>query len=131
MPVLVQGPGGRRWSKAEAAGWREPPVPRVCAAGGARGSLVCPLTCWGLRRCWGGYIRRVVLAGGASLAVLRGRGSLSVFVLLLLHLLHDFPDLALGSLGGTRNGGWGSTHGHTRASQPAFNPRPSTQVIVW
>lgn len=47
----------------------------------------------------GGYIRRAVLAG-ASLAVLRGRGSLSVFVLLLLHLLHDFPDLALGSLGG-------------------------------
>lgn len=35
---------------------------------------------------------------GASLAVLRGRGSLSVFLLLLLHLLDDFPDLALCSL---------------------------------
>lgn len=37
---------------------------------------------------------------GASLAVLRGRGSLSVFLLLLLHLLDDFPDLALCSLAG-------------------------------
>lgn len=42
---------------------------------------------------------------GASLAVLRGRGSLSVFLLLLLHLLDDFPDLALCSLGREREAG--------------------------
>lgn len=77
-----------------------PPCPGSAQPGcrRARGSLVCPLTCWGPALA-GGYIRRAVLAG-ASLAVLRGRGSLSVFVLLLLHLLHDFPDLALGSLTG-------------------------------
>lgn len=69
-----------------------------------------------------GYIRRAVLAGASLAAVLRGRGSLSVFVLLLLHLLHDFPDLALGGLGwGARNGGRHSREEpppSTTASQP-------------
>lgn len=90
------------------------PVPLCCASsqrpgrGGPRGVggggdlWFAPLTCWGVRRRQWGYIHRVVLAGtaGASLAVLRGRGSLSVFLLLLLHLLYDFPDLALCSLTG-------------------------------
>lgn len=69
------------------------------------GSLVCSPDLLGLRWRWG-YIHRAVLAGAAlaSLALLRGRGSLSnVFVLLLLHLLDDLPDLALCSLpGGAR-----------------------------
>lgn len=73
-------------------------MPRVCTAGGLRGSLVCPLPCWAPAVT--GLHSSGSAGGGASLAaVLRGRGSLSVFVLLLLHLLHDFPDLALGSLG--------------------------------
>lgn len=49
-------------------------------------------------RCWEGYIHRL-LAGavGASLAALWG-DSLRVSLLLLLHLLYNFPDLALCSL---------------------------------
>lgn len=118
LPVLVQLTGeqrGRRRSKAEAAGWREPPGPRFCAAWLQGGSGVFGLSPALLGAgAGGGYIRRAVLAG-ASLAVLRGRGSLSVFVLLLLHLLHDFPDLALGSLRGARNEGLG---GSTRGWAP-------------
>lgn len=67
------------------------------------------------------HIHRVVLAGtaGASLAVLRGRGSLSVFLLLLLHLLYDFPDLALCSLG---EGGGSKSRGSGPA--PLVPPTP-------
>lgn len=75
-------------------------MPRVCTAGGLGGSLVCPLPCWAPAVT--GLHSSGSAGGGASLAAVlrgRGRGSLSVFVLLLLHLLHDFPDLALGSLG--------------------------------
>lgn len=81
-------------------------APRAPVLGGRRGSGLFGLSpaLLGSGGGSGGYIRRAVLAG-ASLAVLRGHGSLSVFVLLLLHLLHDFPDLALGSLEGkARNG---------------------------
>lgn len=101
-----------------------PPCPGSAQPGcrRARGSLVCPLTCWGPALA-GGYIRRAVLAG-ASLAVLRGRGSLSVFVLLLLHLLHDFPDLALGSLSRARNRAWG---GHQRLG--SLPPPPATPEL--
>lgn len=96
-------------------GWREPSLypsaahphstlAAVGAGSGGGGLWFAPLTCWGGVRRWQrwGYIHRAVLAGtvGASLAVLRGRGSLSMFLLLLLHLLYDFPDLALCSLGG-------------------------------
>lgn len=96
-------------------GWREPSLypsaahphstlAAVGAGSGGGGLWFAPLTCWGGVRRWQrwGYIHRAVLAGtvGASLAVLRGRGSLSMFLLLLLHLLYDFPDLALCSLTG-------------------------------
>lgn len=54
----------------------------LARSGGCRKGSVHPLLCW---------------CPGASLAALGG-DSLRVSLLLLLHLLHDFPDLALGRL---------------------------------
>lgn len=92
---------------------------------GGSGLFGCALPCWA-----GGAGRGLHSSGGAagaSLAVLRGRGSLSVFVLLLLHLLHDFPDLALRRLGEGEKRGYSRTE---RNSTAAFNARPSMEVIL-
>lgn len=108
-----------------------PRTPRRCSpgcggrwvfgeVGGVFGLLPCPAL--GLHS-WGG--------AGASLAVLlRGRGSLSVFLLLLLHLLDDFPDLALCSLerGEKKQEFWGgggirSCYPHKAAMQHFATPR--------
>lgn len=93
--------------RGEAVGWREAslhpsPAPAHSALGSgkeARGGLWFALTCWG-----GPVAVELHSSGGAgqqagaSLAVLRAWGTLSVFLLLQLHLLDDFPDLALCSL---------------------------------
>ena len=52
------------------------------------------------------FIRCLLVPVGASLAALWG-DSLRIFLLLLLHLLYNFPDLALCSLQQGRGGGWG------------------------
>lgn len=120
-------------------GWREPslypsaahPHSTLAAVGaGSGGSLVCsPDLLGGVRR-WQrrGYIHRAVLAGtaGASLAVLRGWGSLSVFLLLLLHLLYDFPDLALCSLGGRGGARTRGQGGHRKQPEQLFPPSHNT-----
>ena len=52
------------------------------------------------------FIRCLLVPVGASLAALWG-DSLRIFLLLLLHLLYNFPDLALCSLQQGRGRGWG------------------------
>jgi len=114
------------------------PFPLRCASsqrpGCGGGSGVFGLLPWAAggarRRRRQGYIHRAVLAGtaGASLAVLRGWGSLSVLLLLLLHLLYDFPDLALCSLGGrgeARAGGQGRRRERLRPPPASHRASPS------
>ena len=48
-----------------------------------------------------------VLTGRRRLGRRRGLGALRIFLLLLLHLLYNFPDLALCSLQQGRGRGWG------------------------
>lgn len=76
-----------------------PAQPRAERSASGRSLVGAPR--WRPGRRWKGYIRRWLRAGaGASLAAREGGGSLSVFLLLPLHLLYDFPDLALCSLAG-------------------------------
>ena len=112
-----RGPGGRR----EAGPWHScpsaslPALPDsqgLCRAPGASADFSFLRMVFGLLPIWLAvfglilsgvgrvtFIRCLLVPVGASLAALWG-DSLRIFLLLLLHLLHNFPDLALCSLTG-------------------------------
>lgn len=122
--------GSLQRPRGEAGGWAStqlpsrlpscPPDPQgLCRAPGASADFSFLRMVFGLLPIWlavfglilsgvgrATFIRCLLVPVGASLAALWG-DSLRIFLLLLLHLLYNFPDLALCSLQQGRGGGWG------------------------